>query len=1036
MALQRELRQIIFGEGIDTRPDPNVLNIGKLRKLENGVFNKPGAIRKKPGSVAFGTASVDYPTVETIKSMFTYNGVLYKIQKNTGQAFTLPGFFDGNFAGPDHILSWSPTLQKWTRVSGCASIFGKPILDTLQLQYSSTTSLEHTSAKASNCVSVAVGGYLITVSWQSDNATNSNEIAVVSDLDTGAIVLRQSLTTFGFIKAIVFGGKAYIFGTGSGASTENLSYYTFDPVAMTIVLNATPIVTNLGNGADSTNNLFDICAFGSAVYLVYRTSTPSIVINSYTTLPASGAATVVNTATIAQTPLNTLNVIGANIGGSDRIIVSWNTNTAFSNWHGASYSTVLAVVVAAKIIDSTALTLPYYQIFGISNQTFQSSSGVQCLGFVTSQKDSSRSRVAPASINASLNLVTGGQASDRSLLSKPFVYDGQAYFFSQIETDGYYSILLDFVDFSYPNLTVIAKPVVKLFNGDGPRSPFLAGLGSVLAQLNTVSEPTVVGTKAYFGCLREFGTFNGALQYYPNAIEIEFDHPNKYQATKIGDLQCFNGGVPSTFDGRTFREVNWLLAPKAPSLVAGAAGALAVSSTYQVILVKKRVDAFGKIQLSEASLPASVVLGGAQNSITVTLNDWSYFPPSWDSYPTTMIFRTEANGTVFYLDQEVGNVASATLIQADSALISRELLYTEGGVLGNESATSCISIASFKERLFALSAEGLVHTKQVTDGSPPAFSSFFKIPLVQDQRWPTGQAALLDKLLIFFEDAIYFISGDGPNDTGDLGAFSSPQLLISGFGCIGPSYILERDAEVWFQSKRGWKKIDANLAVTDIGNELDYYITADSSCLSTVYIDRIKQIQICDGVRTYCWDTELQQWSILTTYNDTKRIDWDNKVLRLNAGVLYQEDPDSGKDGSSFVTTRITTGWIHLNNIQGFQRVYNAFIYGRYRSAHSIRVDVFYDGVPKIAETHIIDASSLPIANFSDANMYSNSSFAGDTMPYEFRIHLGRQKCQSVSFEISDSNQAGTGQSMDLVGLNIQIGLKNTGTKVRPGAQA
>lgn len=1042
MALERQIRQIIFGEGIDTRVDPNVIPIGKLRKLENGVFAKPGAIKKKDGSATFGTASNDYPTVETIKSIFVYNGILYKIQKNSGGAYTLPtSFFTGTYAGNDILMSWSPTLQKWVRLTGCSSIFGRTVLDTLQAEYgASTLSLQASSTAASNCVTASVGGYLLTATWQADNTNYSNNAVIVTDINTGAVVYRRVSGTVGYMKAVVFNGLIYLFSSGS--VNQEIHYEVFDPTTITLTYNGTALVNNLGNGANQTNNLFDVCVFGSTVFLAYRTSTPNITINSYTSLPTSGAAAVINTATIAETAINFLSVGAVTIGGNNRVIVVWRSDSGASNRiRAATYSTALGAVTAPTTIDTMlTATSSFQQGAPVHNSTFTPAGGAECYCIVASQMYTGFSNSLVCTtylVNAALGFVSTGTASNQSMASKPFVYSGQAYFFAVAETDNYSSLILNYIDTTRTGGQV-CKPVVKLFNGDGMRSLLLAGTGSVAAQLNAINEPVVVGTKAYFGTLKEFGDFNGTVQYYPNAVEIDFDHPNKYQNKKLGDLLYFNGGVPFCFDGKVFREVNFLIAPRKPVLTAGTTGSLTPSSTYQVIIVRKRIDAFGRVHYSEPSLPTSVTLGAGDDSITVTPSENDNWGVTWDSYTSTLYFRTEANGTVFYLDREVAvsGFLAQSLTQADSTLIAREILYTEGGILPNESATSCTSIAVFKERLFALTSEGLMHTKQVTEGQPAAFSSFFQIATVQGQRWPTAISTLLDKLLIKFNDSIFFISGDGANDTGDLGSFSAPQLINAGFGCINAASVLEKESEVWFQSEKGWSKINADLSIEMVGSELDYFIDNSSQCYSMMYSDRLHQVRICDGNRTYVWDTDIKQWSVFTTYNDTKQIEWNGQVIRLNGGVLYYEDPASGKDGSSFVSTLIGTGQIHLNNIQGFQRVYNAFIFGRWRAPHSIRVDVYYDGVPKVAETHLIDLSPLSVANYTDANVYANNSYAGSATPYELRIQLGRQQCQTIAFDIYDTAQAGTGQSGDLIGLNIEIGLKKQRPNLRVGAGA
>jgi hypothetical protein len=49
MALIKSKIPISFAQGINTKIDPKQASIGTLEKLENVVFDEPGAIRKRSG---------------------------------------------------------------------------------------------------------------------------------------------------------------------------------------------------------------------------------------------------------------------------------------------------------------------------------------------------------------------------------------------------------------------------------------------------------------------------------------------------------------------------------------------------------------------------------------------------------------------------------------------------------------------------------------------------------------------------------------------------------------------------------------------------------------------------------------------------------------------------------------------------------------------------------------------------------------------------------------------------------------------------
>ena len=71
-----------------------------------------------------------------------------------------------------------------------------------------------------------------------------------------------------------------------------------------------------------------------------------------------------------------------------------------------------------------------------------------------------------------------------------------------------------------------------------------------------------------------------------------------------------------------------------------------------------------------------------------------------------------------------------------------------------------------------------------------------------------------DKLIIFKKDAIYYITGTGPDNTGANGTFSDATFITSTVGCANPSSIVLMPNGIMFQSDKGIWLLDRQLGTT------------------------------------------------------------------------------------------------------------------------------------------------------------------------------------------------------------------------------
>lgn len=138
----------------------------------------------------------------------------------------------------------------------------------------------------------------------------------------------------------------------------------------------------------------------------------------------------------------------------------------------------------------------------------------------------------------------------------------------------------------------------------------------------------------------------------------------------------------------------------------------------------------------------------------------------------------------------------------------------------------------FDTRLWLVDAEDqnlLWFSKQVIENTPVEMSDLFTfyIPPTTAAQGSTGPitalAPLDDKLIIFKSNAIYYINGTGPDNTGANNNYSQPIFITSTVGCANQQSIVFMPQGLMFQSDKGIWLLDRGLGTTYIGAPVEQY---------------------------------------------------------------------------------------------------------------------------------------------------------------------------------------------------------------------
>lgn len=372
---------------------------------------------------------------------------------------------------------------------------------------------------------------------------------------------------------------------------------------------------------------------------------------------------------------------------------------------------------------------------------------------------------------------------------------------------------------------------------------------------------------------------------------------------------------------------------------------------------------------------------------------------------------------------------------ADNQILGNSLIYTTGGVIENIGAPSFSALTLFDDRLWGIDAEDrnlLWYSKQVIESTPVEMSDLFTIyvaPSIASQG-STGNMACLspmdDKLIIFKPNALYYINGTGPDNTGTNSQYSEPIFITSVVGSTNQQSIVFMPDGLMFQSDKGIWLLNRGMGVSYIGAPVEAY-TNDAIVQSAVSVPGTTQVRftLSSGI-TLMYDYFFQQWGVFTGVAAISSTLYKDLHTFVNSrGEVFQETPGVYLDGSVPVTMGFTTAWINLAGFQGYQRAFFFYMLGQYVTPHFLQVGIAYD-----YDSNIRQSTTITPNNYSQP--YGVSSPYGQEALYggpgdveQWRIFFANQRCQAIQLSIQEIYDASlgvpAGEGLRMSGLNVLI---------------
>lgn len=997
MALQKQPIPINFSKGLDTKSDNKQVQIGKFLRLVNSVFDKQGALTKR-------------------------NGFANITSLSNSEQTTLTTLNDNLLATGSNLYAFSEDTNQW---------LNQGIVQPVQL---TTQALVRSSTSQSGPDSAMTSDGLLCLAYMD----SGNSYYQISDSSTGQqIVTRTEIPAAVNPRVFILDRYFIITYIATVTGTPHLQY-----IAIPIVMPTTPnAAVDISSVVFDLNTGYDAYVASDTIFFAWRATATTVRIASMSRTLILGSPLVV-TGAIAD-----LMSVTAEISLTQNIvwITYWDTtaNDGYTAAYMASDGFLVETLAPTQIINNIEID----QITSVSQD------GLLTV-FYETDNTYSYSPNAKTDFVSKLTVTTLGVVSSPSVIlrsvglaSKPF-----------IDTSGMIYMMVAYGEVNQPTYFLIDSSgniYMRLAYSNGGGYAASQVLPTVSLIDDTYFVPYLIKdflVSVNKGTALPSGTpVNGIYtQTGINLAKFSINIHKQY-SSEIANALHLTGGQLWEYDGVRPVEHGFHVWPEnAASTTATGSGSI-TAGTYNYIFTYEWTDNQGNLHRSAPSIPITQITTTSSSTNTIKVPTlrltykltpnpvrivgyrWSVAQQTY--YQFTSITSPVLNNTA---------VDSVTIVDtaSDLSILGQTLLYTTGGVVENIAAPASIHTALFKNRLFLIDAEDpnlLWFSKQVISNVPVEMSDLLTIYVAPTSgaQGSTGPmralSAMDDKLIIFKEDAIYYLTGTGPDNTGANNDFSDATFITSSVGCNNPSSIVLMPNGIMFQSDKGIWLLGRGLETTYIGADVEEFNS--ETVLSAQSIPGTNQIRftLTNNV-TLMYDYYYGQWG---TFNNTFAISstlYNRTHTYLNSyGQVFKETPGLYLDGSQPVLISFVTNWFNLAGIQGYERFYEMLLIGTYFTPFKLNVQLAYDynDSPTQATMVLPDNYSNPWGE--EAQWGSGGSWGGNGNVLEARVFPERQKCEAFQIQINEiydpsfTNSSGVvpaGQGLSLSGLNLVVGMK------------
>lgn len=1010
----KQAASLNFSKGLDLKTDQWQVPFGNFLRLENSVFDTGGQLKKRNGYGSLTTLPDD-----TYSYLTTFN---------------------------NNLTALGPTIGAYNEVA--KTWVPKGTIEPMKVSTMPIIRNNLNQSQADSCVSAS--GLVCTAYTEVNNSTSVYKY-VIADSITGQNIIAPTVIPIssglvsGSPRVFLLGNYFVIIFTNMISASAHLQYISISTANPSLVTTAADIAVGYGASAGLS---WDGVVLSERLYVGYDTT-------------SGGQSVKVTYLGLTQVALGQAAVAPTTFAGSIATLMSLctdmtvNTKLVYLSFYDSASSTGFTAAVDANlsvilaptqiIASGTILNLASAAQNGSCTIFEEVSNNYSYDGAIPSHFIQKRSVTSAGSVSA---VVTSVRSV--GLASKAFIMNGHIYVLTAFQSPFQPTYFL-----INGSTSTSASPVIvgKLAyeNGGGYDtlglpSVSINGTAAQMAyrykdfiQALTVANNTQESVTG--GIYSQTGINLGSFNFTSDGIDT----------AEVGNNLHLSGGFLGMYDGYLPVEHDFFLWPDSVEVAGSGTGGVLIAQQYFYQAIYEWSDNQGNIHRSAGSIPVTVTTTGTTSSVTVNVPTLRLTMKTANPVKV-VIYRWSAAQPVYHqitsitaplLNSTTSDSVSFVDTVADTTIQGNSIIYTNGGVVEDVNAPATNIMTLFDTRLWLVDAEDpntLWFSKQVIEATPVEMSDVFTVYVAPNTGTTatTGPITALgpmdDKLIIFKDNAIYYINGTGPDNTGANNQYSQPTFITSTVGCEDQASIVLMNDGLMFQSDKGIWLLNRSLSVSYIGAAVEGF--NQSLVNSATNVPKTNQVrQTLDSGETLMYDYYYQQWGTFAGVPAiSSTIYQSNHTYISKYGTVFQETPGVYLDGSNPVTMSFTTSWINLAGLQGYERIYYFYLLGKYYSPHKLLIQVAYDYVDTPVQSLIINPLNFSSAIPSPFGEQS-APFGAATNLEDWMVHLKRQKCQAFQITIDElydpSLGVPPGAGLTLSGINMMLGVKRSSFPIR-----
>lgn len=968
MASPRQTIDIPLAAGLNTKADSKAMESPSLAVATDIQFDDIGGIQTRPQFQAITDAAGN--TISQIRKLATYNDELLAFSK-------------------DKLWSYSAGDGLWVDKGDylAATVDEKPRFVTTGDQYDCDRA-EHSG--------------VTFYTWTEDTPSGTKSYIAVVDSVTGAVKLEAEDLGSGAVRCRLIAAQdrvSLMYVDTSGTTTLRARVY--NPTDLTYLSNNRPI---------STLAAYDIIASSSAPSELW-------VIATFAT--GWSLMKLTEAGVFSTTRVRTVTVgVACSVSEESGLCVAYNNGTSVR----VDFLTILGADFLTDVVAGVASSSTVNQISSVYDGTEFS--------IWWSSGEASNSSVFHLGHN-SVSVGGAGTATvvraGCGLVSSAFLYDSSVYawaVFAGVSGGDIVAQLQNNYFLIRSDGLIVAKSVASTAGGFTASQGFLPGVsssddGNSFAGQQRRIIPLGQGQRGY-----------SAKSL--SDIAFKFDQNSARRTETLGATLYLPGGIVSQYDGESVSEVGFHVFPWELSIIPAAGANL--NGTYNWKQTFAWYNAAGDHERSTTATLFAQLMSGNQADMVgvglkltaktggtseVAVEFWRQVDAAAVGAPFFLVTSKDpgssGDNSYFENDSTANILAVFSDDLSDADLVSREAFPENGGLtLESLPPPAATIITVTQDRILLAGIPGnpnrIVYSKLRAQGEIASFHDILFVDLPSVGGKITALAFLGENLIVFKENAVYSLPGDGYNNAGQGNNYGPGRVLTSDVGAVNQESVALTPKGLIFKSSKGWYILTYGWQATFIGfgvTEFD-----GETVLSALVMESQHQVRILTDSRTIVWDYLVNQWSEWSI-TGTDAIVWNGVyhiVNSANDSLLAQSDSHSG--AGDLPGLDIETGWVKLGDVQGYKLIRKILILGEYLGAHDLRVRIAYN----YNETWIDDKSWT----------VSPTTIGG---PLQLRHKPSKPKSQSIKIRITAEQVGSVGnppltEALNLTALSLEVALK------------